>query len=273
MPKWLEDLSSHLLNSTLLFNSQNQQEKLDETNNTSGTTIWLALPSSSVLTFIDMLFREWRMWWYLPVFAFVGPSVLSCWNAVALPAVRPFAHERSIGADRSGFKPYWDPTARRLSPLPVSRNSISLSSSLLSWFNWTVPKTWNEALALFALSFAVAKKKRSEETELVRGRCHQSTLPRLFFISTTAGGYPYKQDLILVPNNCECLVTLGQHIENGTGESDRHDTITSTTLWVLPFCVSVLRPHFLFEFFFFFFIQIVWDAQVDSGWRFRDWWC
>jgi hypothetical protein len=89
--------------------------------------------------------------------------------------------------------------------------------------------------------------KRSEKTELVRGRCHQSTLPRLFFIPTTAGGYPYRQDLILVPSNCECLVTLGQETENGTegADSQNLNTITSTisTLWVY-FCPPV--PLFLF---------------------------
>ncbi|KZS20064.1 Uncharacterized protein APZ42_013358 [Daphnia magna] len=63
----------------------------------------------------------------------------------------------------------------------------------------------------------------SEETELVHGRCHQSTLARLFFIPTT-GGYPYRQDLILVPNNCECLVTLGRKFENNWDESDKQDT-------------------------------------------------
>ena len=89
--------------------------------------------------------------------------------------------------------------------------------------------------------------KRSEKTELVRGRCHQSTLPRLFFIPTTAGGYPYRQDLILVPSNCECLVTLGQETENGTegADSQNLNIITSTisTLWVY-FCQPV--PLFLF---------------------------
>ena len=89
--------------------------------------------------------------------------------------------------------------------------------------------------------------KRSEKTELVRGRCHQSTLPRLFFIPTTAGGYPYRQDLILVPSNCECLVTLGQETENGTegADSQNLNTITSTIspLWVY-FCQPV--PLFLF---------------------------
>ena len=44
---------------------------------------------------------------------------------------------------------------------------------------------------------------------MVRGRCHQSSLPRLFFVpSPNPGGYPYRQDLILVPSNCECLVRL-----------------------------------------------------------------
>jgi hypothetical protein len=273
MPKWLEDLSSHLLNSTLLFNSQNQQEKLDETNNTSGTTIWLALPSSSVLTFIDMLFREWRMWWYLPVFAFVGPSVLSCWNAVALPAVRPFAHERSIGADRSGFKPYWDPTARRLSPLPVSRNSISLSSSLLSWFNWTVPKTWNEALALFALSFAVAKKKGRRKRNwcavaATRALCLDSfSFPRLLEVIRTSRIW---SSFLTTANASSLWANISRMArENLTDTIRSRRPLCESFLFV---CLCSVHISYL-NFFFFFFIQIVWDAQVDSGWRFRDWWC
>lgn len=45
----------------------------------------------------------------------------------------------------------------------------------------------------------------------MRGRCHQSALPRLFYVPAADGGYPYKQDLFLVPSNCECLITLGRN--------------------------------------------------------------
>ncbi|XP_046457394.1 uncharacterized protein LOC124204383 [Daphnia pulex] len=167
LPKWLEDLSSHLLNSTHLVNSFNQQENLDETSNTSenegcGGTC----PSS--------------------------PSWIPQCCRVETRLLYPL-YGRSLTSDRLV------PIAQDLNPTGIQQ-----------------PVVYRHCL--------------SEETELVRGRCHQSTLPRLFFISTTGGGNPYKKDLILVPSNCECLVTLGQHIENGTGESDRHDTITSTTL-------------------------------------------
>lgn len=77
------------------------------------------------------------------------------------------------------------------------------------------------------------KKKRTERTTLVRGRCHQSILPRLFYVhkdmkeGKQTGGFSYRQDLILVPSNCECLVNLGQH---GNCRDDDDEAVDSNKL-------------------------------------------
>jgi len=185
------------------------------------------------------------MWWDLPVFAFVDTSVLSCWNSSAVPAIRAFAHERSIGADRSGFKRYWDPTARRLSPLPVSRNSISLS--FLSWFNWTVPKTWNGALALFALSFAVAKKKVGENGIGARSLPPEHFASTLFHshdcwrLSVQAGFDPRSQQLRM-PRHFRPTTREWHGRIRQTG----HDHVDHFVSLVTPLFLCLPRPHFLF---------------------------
>ena len=68
---------------------------------------------------------------------------------------------------------------------------------------------------------------------MVRGRCHQSSLPRLFFVpSPNPGGYPYRQDLILVPSNCECLVRLDNVNDDDEREAGNvTEPEITTTLW------------------------------------------
>ena len=109
---------------------------------------------------------RFRLGWYL--------NLSQCWNAIAVPASRAFAHKRSICAGRSEFKPQWDPTARRLSPLLPVSHMVTLFrplSCLLTQMNGFENMKWN--------NFVGRCKKRSEKTELVRDRCRQSTLPRL----------------------------------------------------------------------------------------------
>ncbi|EFX81963.1 hypothetical protein DAPPUDRAFT_302885 [Daphnia pulex] len=60
LPKWLEDLSSHLLNYTLLVNSPNQKKNLDETSSTSGNGIGArSLPPEH---FASTLFHSHDCW-------------------------------------------------------------------------------------------------------------------------------------------------------------------------------------------------------------------
>lgn len=169
LPKWLEDISSHLLNSTLLINKFNEEDNsvpVDETSTIVNEECGETCPSSP----------SWI------------PQCCSAETRLLYPL-----YGRSLTNDRLV------PIAQDLNPQGIQQ-----------------PVVYRHCL--------------SEKTELVRGRCHQSTLPRLFFIPTTAGGYPYRQDLILVPSNCECLVTLGQETENGTEGADSQilNTITST---------------------------------------------
>ena len=74
------------------------------------------------------------MRWNLSVFALVDTSMLQRWNAIAVPALWAFTHERSIGADRSGSKPTGYPTARRLSPLSVRRISQFSFLNSIQWY-------------------------------------------------------------------------------------------------------------------------------------------
>lgn len=75
---------------------------------------------------------------------------------------------------------------------------------------------------------------RSEKTNLVRGRCHQSSLPRLFYVqrdssssSPSTSGYPFYQDLLVMPSNCDCLVQL-QDEEAEVLDSDQDDGLLNT---------------------------------------------
>ena len=45
----------------------------------------------------------------------------------------------------------------------------------------------------------------------MRGRCVQTSLPRLMYIRDNRGprrGYNYREDLVLVPTSCDCIVSL-----------------------------------------------------------------
>ena len=151
--------------------------------------------------------RKWRMFWILPVFDLVDTSIFpQCWNAIAVPASRAFAHKRSICAGRSEFKPQWDPTARRLSPLLPVSHMVTLFRPLyclLTQLNGFENMKWST-------SFAVAKKigENGIGARSLPPEHFASTLD--FSFPTIAGGYTYRQDLILAPSNCQCLVTLGQ---------------------------------------------------------------
>merc|ERR1711911_134369 len=59
----------------------------------------------------------------------------------------------------------------------------------------------------------VYRRCLSGKTAIVHGRCHQGSLPRLTYVyhskdSQRLDGRPYFQDLVLMPSNCECLISL-----------------------------------------------------------------
>lgn len=152
--------------------------------------------------------RKWRMFWIRPVVALVDTSIFpQCWDAIAVPPSRAFAHERSIGAGRSKFKPQWDPTARRFSPLLHVSHMIwyfarfPLFWQSIEWFR----KTRNGALRL-PLQKKIGENGIGERS--LPPEHFASTLN--FSFPTIAGGYPCRQDLILAPSDCQSLVTLGQ---------------------------------------------------------------
>lgn len=206
LPQWLEDLADHLLNSTLLINNLNQDEMEDASNSSGLKDSSTFANSARCLMLYRLLFR--RLCWAL----FVSlASVLSCREPIIVSTLWPFTYKRPISANRSGSGPQRNPTACRLPPLPVSV-PFSACHVLFGYVCMTI------YYCLCDNSFLVAQKS-STRAEWVRGRCHQSTLPRLFFVPT-AGGYPYRQDLIMVPSNCECLVTVGDGRHNDDDDND-----------------------------------------------------
>jgi len=59
----------------------------------------------------------------------------------------------------------------------------------------------------------IYRRCQSKKTSIVHGRCRQGSLPRLTYVyhskdSGRSGGNPYFQDLVLMPSNCECLISL-----------------------------------------------------------------
>lgn len=75
------------------------------------------------------------------------------------------------------------------------------------------------------------------QTNVVRGRCRQATLPRLLYVQPTPNGAMtteadrhhlhtgFRQDLVLVPSNCDCLVSLATGVDdplNATSSAEIH---------------------------------------------------
>ncbi len=78
---------------------------------------------------------------------------------------------------------------------------------------------------------------RTLQTNVVRGRCRQATLPRLLYVQPTPNGAMtteadrhhlhtgFRQDLVLVPSNCDCLVSLATGVDdplNATSSAEIH---------------------------------------------------
>lgn len=192
-------------------------------------SIWFKVKWSVGKNSFLHLTSDCRLWIRLSVT--VAATMLQSWEPIIVPALRSFPYKRPFSANRSRSGPQRNSTACRLPPL-----SVSVPFSTVAFFT-----TLDFCMTKFMLCgfLALVWRKSSERTEWVRGRCHQSTLPRLFFIPTTgsgtaAGGYPYRQDLILVPSNCECLVTVGGGLDVDGGGPHNDDDNNDADEWNRP---------------------------------------
>ena len=122
----------------------------------------------------------------------------------------------------------------------------------------------------FFFSFA---KNRSKKTSIVHGRCRQGSLPRLTYVyhskdSGRSGGNPYFQDLVLMPSNCECLISLppfdsirdnddGTIVSESLNEEENSPILTSSMQGSQPIIAGSL--------------PINWMSNINSTTRYTKW--